>query len=174
MAVLSAACGIQAESTPELLDPSSAPLREVQASASPAPTGTDRALVYLNRDGVLVAVVRRVPAQVTPSQVLAVLANGPTPREKDASLASAVPPTWHSDDRVNRDGTVTVRLGPGGASGSRTDEVLAYAQVVLTLTSLPQVKGVLFSRGATPLPVPRADGSLSDQPLTRRDYVALL
>jgi spore germination protein GerM len=172
--MLSTGCGVQSESAPELLDPSSAPLREVQASPSPAPTGTGRALVYLTRDGVLVAVLRRVPVQVRPSQVLAVLASGPTNREKDAGLASAVPPAWHTDDRLSRDGTVTVQLDPNGASGSRTDEVLAYAQVVLTLTSLPEVDGVLFSRGDAPLPVPRADGSLTDQPLTRRDYVALL
>ena len=59
-------------------------------------------------------------------------------------------------------------------SSDRTDEVLAFVQVVLTRTSLPDVRAVRFSREGRPLPVARGDGTLGAGWLTRRDYSNLL
>ena len=55
--------------------------------------------------------------------------------------------------------------GPG-------DGVLAYAQIVATLTPA-RASGVRFRLDDTALRVPREDGSLTEQPLARQDYAGL-
>lgn len=173
--LLAAGCGVSAESQPRSLDPGSAPFRGIGESATAAPVGAGRALVYLVRDGAIVAVVRRVPEPPTAEAVLAALVVGPSERESDAGLTTAVlsGTTLDRQEPSARVAYVDVPETDETESG-RSDEVLAYAQIVVTLTSLPSVTGVRFLRDGQPLDVPRADGSLARAPLTRRDYTALL
>lgn len=167
-------CGIAGESKPRLLDPNAALYRELAASPSAAPTGPARVRVYLVRDNSLVAVVRSVPSLADLSAVAQALLVGATKSESDAGLTSAAP------RQVN-----SVTLGPGGvavvdlpvaATGdqARSDETLGFAQLVLTLDDLPTVQAVRFTKDGSPLAVPRGDGSITDVPLTRRDYLDLL
>lgn len=169
-----AACGVPADSAPRPIE-GRGPNAELGRSPSPAPTGTARAVVYLVRDDRLVAVVRGVPAPASADDVLAVLAEGPTGRESDAGLSTAVLSGTALDTERRSAGIAFVAVPTEGASDSgRSDEVLGFAQVVLTLTSLTEVTGVRFLRDGNLLDVPRADGSLSREPLTRRDYTDLL
>ena len=175
LALLAAGCGVSAESQPRALDPGSAPFRSIAQSPTAAPVGAGRALVYLVRGGAIVAVVRRVPEPPTPDAVLAALVVGPSGRESDAGLTTAV----LSGTTLDKQGTaarvayVDVPASATTESG-RNDEVIAYAQIVVTLTALPAVTGVRFLRDGQSLDVPRADGSLVRIPLTRRDYTPLL
>jgi len=167
-------CGVGAQSRPTSLDPSAAPLGGLLGTPSPAPTGSARALIYLDRAGTLVAVVRRVPAPAAPGQVLAALVTGPTRREQQAGLVSSVPISWHLVDSSPTVGIVRVEIASTSGASGRNDEVLAFGQAVLTLTSLPGVTGVEFVQDGKVLPVPRADGSLASAPVSRSDYAALL
>ncbi len=167
------ACGIHAESAPRPLDAAAGPFRDVGQAPTPAPTGSGRALIYLVQDGHLVAVTRRVPAPPTPADALAALLSGPTGREGHAGLTTSVLTGTSLDQQSPTAANVDVPL-PVGSEYGRSDEVLGYAQVVLTLTSLPGVTSVQFLRNGQPLDVPRGDGSLARTPLTRRDYAALL
>lgn len=170
--VVMSSCGVGPQERPQLLRAQDAPAGAL-ASPSPAVSGAARVLVYLVNDGVLVAVSRAVPPAPTAQTVLQALLAGPTRREKDAGLVSAVPPSVVLAAGVT--GVVHVDVPPrDSASAGRTDEILGYAQIVLTLTTLRAVTGVEFDRDGKPLPVPRSDGSLTPGPLTRRDYVALL
>ncbi len=171
--MLTSGCGLAAESAPRALDRNTGPFQAVVTTASPAPTGTGRALIYLARDGAFVAVVRRVPVPPTPADVLAALEAGPNPREQDAGLTSAVPLKAKIDDRSRVPGNVVVEVPTAGDGANRTDEVLGFGQVVVTLSALPSVTGVRFVRNGRALSVPRGDGSLSDAPLVRRDYAEL-
>lgn len=174
-------CSIHSESAPRLLDPSAAPFREIGQSPTPLPTGVARALVYLIRDGQLVAVVRRVPAPAAAGDVLAALLGGPNSRESDAGLTTSVlsdltlgtQPTPATGSPARETVYVNLPTSSGTDSG-RSDEVLEYAQVVLTLTSLPAISSVVFLRDGQALDVPRADGSLAHGPLSRGDYITLL
>lgn len=171
----SSACGIHSESAPRPLDDAAAPFREVRQGPTPAPTGTARALVYLVQDRRLVAVTRRVPAPPTPLAALAALQSGPSGGESDAGLTTSVLAgfTLDAKPRVGAKVNIDVPL-PVSSDSGRTDEVLGYAQVVLTLTSVPGVTSVQFLRKGETLDVPRGDGSLARVPLTRRDYASLL
>jgi hypothetical protein len=172
---LLAGCGISTDSAPRPLDPRSGPYQQDGENPSPAPTGGARTVVYLVRDAQLVAVVRRIPTHPTAADVLATLVSGPTARESSAGLATAVPlkAVVDKSSTTARIPAIAVPL-PSVTDSGRNDEVLGYAQVVLSLTGLAGVKGVRFTRDGQPLDVPRADGSLSHGPLTRRDYAALL
>jgi hypothetical protein len=74
---------------------------------------------------------------------------------------------------INRRATVSIAMPT--EQGARSDEVLAYGQIVCTLTSQgAEVGTVSFVTGSEPLAVPRADGSLADGSLTIADYAGLL
>jgi len=168
--LLLAGCGVGAESSPRALDGRSRP--EIAAVPSNAPTGAAHVLVYLVQDGQLVAVSRRVPAPPTPEGVLRALLAGPDARESDAGLTSAAPA---GVSYLGSTGSlVQVQVPPPDpADAARTDEVIGYAQLVVSLTALRTVTGVEFVRGGRVLAVPRGDGSLSALPLTRKDYANL-
>ena len=53
------------------------------------------------------------------------------------------------------------------------DQILALAQVVCTLTSLPGIGQVHFTRDGKAVDIPRADGSLTNRPVARADYDSL-
>ena len=71
---------------------------------------------------------------------------------------------------IQRDDTVVVEL----AEVTGPDQVLAIAQVVMTLTSLPGVDSVQFVRDDETVEVPLPDGTLVRRPLTAADYSSLL
>ena len=68
---------------------------------------------------------------------------------------------------------MTVQVPDRTPDAARSDEVLGYAQIVLTLTG-QGATAVRFTRDGEQLDVPRADGSLTAQPLVRGDYTSLL
>jgi hypothetical protein len=55
------------------------------------------------------------------------------------------------------------------------DQVLAFAQLVLTLTAQPGIGQVTFTAGGEPISAQRGDGSVArpDVPLTYEDYAEL-
>ena len=56
---------------------------------------------------------------------------------------------------------------------SATENVLAVGQIVLSVTALPTVDQVSFSRDGAPVEALLADGALTAEPLTAVDYEAL-
>lgn len=168
------ACGVPVDGTARALDPDTAPYRVVTRDRIAPPAGSYRVVVFLVRDEALVPVPRRVKAQPTPADVLRTLSAGPTAQERSEGFRSALP--VDDDPEVLRtvDDIVTLNVPSTAESSNRTDAVLGFAQLVLTLTSLPSVTGVAFEDNGRSLQVPRADGSLSTEPLARVDYRDLI
>jgi hypothetical protein len=172
LAGLVAGCGVPVDSGPRDLDrPGAGP----GSSSPPAdPLGSAVQRLYLVRDGMLVRVVRRVPAPRNPTQTLTDLLAGPTVDERADGLSTALSTFTVTDvDIVQRRATVTVAESPD--QGARSDEVLAYGQIVSTLTSQgAEIGTVSFASGGRPLGVPDASGALSTGPLTIADYADLI
>jgi hypothetical protein len=174
--LLLAGCGIPAEDDPREV----APPRGADPAASAVPwlpeSGAERERLCLIRDGKLVRVVRRVPVRSTVAEQLAHLMAGPSDTEREDDLTSAltggIPVTGARI--VNGEVQVEVGVAAGGEDTARTDDVLAFGQIVCTLTTRPEVIGVSFLQGGRRIGVPRADGSLSPGPLTGVDYAALI
>ena len=174
VAAVTAGCGVSAEHTPRPIDPPQGPF---QALSSPtpaaAPSGQMVEKLFLVKDGGLVAVTRHVDREPTIDSLVSDLLNGPTDSERDIGVASALGGNVVSAVHLS-DGLAVVDLATPIEGTGRNDEVLAYAQLVCTLTALPAVTGVTFTRDRQPIGVPRGDGSLSQDPLTTADYTGLI
>ncbi|MGR6320259.1 GerMN domain-containing protein [Micromonospora soli] len=174
VAVLLGGCGVPVDDQPR---PVPAP-----PGGFPSPTGTatadpdgrvDETLCFVRADG-LAAVTRRVDGLPGVDAHLQHLLAGPDGAERDRGLASALPGTITVAGATSTGTVATVDVRQAGEDTGRNDEVLAFGQIVCTLTQRPDVDSVAFQRDGQPLEVPRADGSLSSLPLTAADYRPLL
>ena len=170
-------CGLQPESEPRSVSPPRGPFAPITPSAAtaPAPGGPFRERLFFVHEGRLVVVIRQVRQSPTVSQLVADLAIGPSPQESDDGVTSALSGTSLVAGVEVIAGLAVVELVSGPTEGAgRTDEVLAFAQVVCTLSEHADVTGVVFTHAQHPVGVPRADGQLSQAPLTQNDYGDLL
>jgi hypothetical protein len=172
---LTAGCGVPTEDEARPLPTSgTVPGTGTVVEVSPSPVGTVAQPFYFVRRGRLVPVVRWIEPG-TPLDALAqTLVAGPTPAEANADLTSALTGTV-TVRGVRRSGTVAVvDIGDGPPEAGRTDEILAFGQIVCTLTARSDVNGVVFVRGDQPLEIPRSNGSLSSEPMTAANYADLI
>ncbi|TQL69318.1 sporulation and spore germination protein [Nocardioides albertanoniae] len=105
--------------------------------------------------------------------ILAQLAEGPSQSDLGAGLGTALPPeVWLSLDRL--DGrTARLRItNEETVTASRV--VLATAQAVLTVTSIPGVDQVEVEFDEEPLQMPLPSGDLASGPLRHSDYAGML
>ncbi|MEV4517625.1 GerMN domain-containing protein [Dactylosporangium sp. NPDC049525] len=164
-------CGVPNESGPRPIEPSlvigSPPPQAAGNSAGPA---VER--LYLVRDEQLVAVERRVGSTADVSALLGDLVAGPTDAERDEGLSSALTGTDLIAGVRLVAGTAEVSFRP--QAGGRTDDILAIGQIVCTLDARTDVDTVRFLLNDEVLKVPRADGSLTELPLTTTDYRTLI
>ena len=165
-------CGVPDEDEPRPIEPS-------LVIGSPPPQATTRNSVgsvierlYLVRDDRLVAVERRVGSTADVAALLADLVAGPTDAELDDGLTSALTGTDLIAGVRLVDGTAEVSFRP--QAGGRTDDILAIGQIVCTLDARVDVDTVRFLLDGQVLKVPRADGSLTELPLTVADYRTLI
>ncbi|KWV32751.1 hypothetical protein AWV63_10835 [Micromonospora rifamycinica] len=168
--LLPAGCGVPVDDRPRGVEPPFGPPAAPAASSVP---GRVEQAFCLVRDGRLVRTVRQVDAAGGVDGHLRRLLAGPTQAERAAGLGTALPGAVHVLGARLVDGRAHVEVEPLGEESGRSDEVLAYGQIVCTLDSRADVSGVSFLLRGGPLEVPRADGSLSAGPLTAADYPAV-
>ncbi|NUT36499.1 MAG: GerMN domain-containing protein [Hamadaea sp.] len=173
LVLFTAGCGISAEDHPR---PMPAPQLPTPATtrATAATSGSVLETLYFVRDGTLIAVTRKVPVHPSVTTLIADLAAGPSDQERGNGLTSALQGTDVVASVQIVDGLAAVELASAPAGAGRSDEALVYAQLVCTLTSRPDIRGVMFTRGGSSVGVPRGDGSLSQGPLTAGDYASLI
>jgi len=162
-----AGCGVPVERVPRPLDPS---VTVGSPDAPTAPVGAVAEKLYMVRDNQLVAVERRVDAPPDLTRQLTDLMSSPTEQERNTGLGSALAGTDLISGVQLEDGTAVVAV----TTSIRTDEVLAYGQIVCTLAARDDVDAVQFVQNGRPLEVPRADGVLTADPLTAADYYTLI
>jgi spore germination protein GerM len=134
-----------------------------------APAGVET-VVYLIGSDALVAAPRRASLPVTAVEVLRILVEGPT----DAEIAAGIRTDLPADTAVlrvgRRDSIALVDLG-GGVEALRTQGgINAFAQMVYTVTELPQFDRVAFRLDGRRIEVPTGDGGLTSAPVSRDDY----
>ncbi|MEV4843205.1 GerMN domain-containing protein [Micromonospora matsumotoense] len=168
--LLLAGCGVPADEQPRAVEPPFGPPAAPAASSAP---GRVEQAFCLVRAGRLVRVLRQVEAAGGVDGHLRRLLAGPDNAERVAGFGTALPGAVHVLGARLVDGRAQVEVAPLGEESGRSDEVLAYGQIVCTLDSRPDVAGVSFLLRGRPLEVPRADGSLSSGPLTAADYPAV-
>jgi spore germination protein GerM len=176
-----AGCGVPIQSEPVPITSAAMPTRLQGSPAAPtvAPSATPgRPAVQVNfvRDDKLVALVRETPATSPTDRLAAVvdaLLAGPTETEQASGITTALPPGIGLTVVDVHGGRVDLQLSGQTDGRSATENVLAVGQIVLSVTALPTVDQVTFSRDGTPVEALLADGALTAAPLTAADYEAL-
>ena len=170
--IVAGGCGVPLDDHPRDVDDPRRPYRAGAPRGGAAGTATER-LCFI-RDTSLVRIDRRLPLTPTAQQQLDDLLAGPTAEESADGISSALPGTTPTAVLTLTAGRAVVEVGDRSDHGVRSDEVLAFGQLVCTLASRPEVGTVTFTSQSTPLGVPRANGSLSTGPLTIADYATLI
>jgi hypothetical protein len=147
-----------------LLDPDPLPVPE------PARTGTP-SLVYVVKAERLRAVPLIVPFDAEPLEVLALL-DVAVGRVSDAR--SVLQPGDVVVATLDDEGLLTVDVNPTLLQLPASEQVLAIAQIVLTMIEQPAVTGVVFTAGGQPVSVARTDGSIISGPARRADLADLV
>jgi sporulation and spore germination protein len=180
-ALIGAGCGIPTEDSATLARPADVPfdlLAEVPETTSSTVTSsgssvTAQATIFLVQGERLAPVVRDVPSPPTGEVVLEALERGPTRSEAALGLRSAL---------VGRDvmrsigisgGIASVDLGPDFTDIVGRDQIMALAQIVSTVTGLAGVGRVSFTLEGVPVGVPRGDGAVTTESVSRDDYALL-
>ena len=181
--VLLAGCGVTTGGSPEEIAPSDVPyglLSATPTTATPssvAPVGDQPRVYLVSSDDVLVASGREVANGTVEDrleELLGELTSGPTTDELEDELTTALPPGTEFSVNAVDGGTVTIDLTGPGEAPSGLQSRLAVAQIVLTATSLPDVRAVLLSSEGDPLEAPLPSGELTTAPLEAGDFASLV
>ncbi|MCW3845013.1 GerMN domain-containing protein [Micromonospora yasonensis] len=167
-------CGVPVDDSPRPLLPPRGSFPSPADTATADPDGrVDETLCFVRNDR-LEALTRWVDGIPDVDTQLQHLLAGPDDAERDAGMATALPGTITVAGATATGTVAMVDVREAGDETGRSDEVLAFGQIVCTLTHRSDVDSVAFRRDGQPLAVPRADGSLSALPLTAADYRPLL
>jgi hypothetical protein len=124
----------------------------------------------------LLKVQTNVVSPASPSQALLLLGSGPLNDPSYAGLRSAIPQTLDATVELSR-GVATVTVPESFLRTlAPSDQRLAIAQIVATLTSRPGIGQVSFVVDDAPIAVPRGRGDLvaPGTPVTFDDYAMLI
>ena len=169
-----AGCGISTDDQPREIEPPRGPFPAIASTVPSTPdAGVAAEPLYFVRADKLVPVIRRVRTPPTLQQQIEHLVAGPTGPERTAGLTD----TLHGNLIVTganlAAGVATIEIDDDTDGSGRRDQVLAYGQIVCTLTTRSDVTAVVFEHDNQRLGVPRADLSLTTDPLTAADYTTL-
>ena len=144
-------------------------------TTNPAPATTmpsEVVSLYFVLGDLISPVERRLPKGVKLENVVGILSVGPI-LEEDLALRSAL--RFATTAGVTeQEGVATVALDPTFAELSASEQRLAFAQLVYTLTSRPGIGQVAFTVDGRIVAVPRPDGSLEARPAAKEDFASLL
>lgn len=179
--ILLIGCGVPIQRQPAPIDPDAVPSR-LQGSPSPTPGATSATpgrpvvqVVFVQKDQ-LVTLVREAPGPAAADRlqtVIAALLAGPASTEQANGLTSALPPELALAVRDVQGDRVELELSGETDGRSATENVLAVGQIVLSVTALPTIREVTFSRNGRRVEALLADGALTTAPLTASDYATL-
>ncbi|MEU4690463.1 GerMN domain-containing protein [Actinoplanes sp. NPDC023714] len=169
-----AACGVPAQDDAHPVALPRRPLNTSTASAAAEPVGEVAQVLCLIRDSRLTQTVRRFDTLLDPQRQLDQLVAGPTASEQAQGLSTALATAALTVRLPAGQTTAAVEIAEAGEGAARSDEVLAYGQIVCTLTSRADIAAVTFLRDGQPLQVPRGDGTLSSGPVRAADYRSLI
>jgi hypothetical protein len=134
---------------------------------------TDPVTVYFVLGSRLTTVVRQLDKPVSPTEVMIELQQGPQRGERPVGMRSSVQPDMIGEVEVVG-GIADVDLAPTVLELRGSEQILAFAQIVGTLTERPGIGRVSFSIEGRPVDAPRGDGSLASGSVSRDDYNDLL
>ncbi len=175
-----ASCGLPVDNSPQAIPADEMPLALSEPnttipSISRLLGSIPEEIYLLGPDAQLVGRIRYLRPPPTPQEILDALDAGPDPTELDQGIQSAIPSSANLTAGGLNGGILTVVLDPSFGSLRPGQATYEFAQIVYSVTSLPQVHGVLFEyAGAVILPV-IGNGSIATSYIVHRsDYAQLV
>jgi hypothetical protein len=167
--LLAAACSVGPQAHPVVLGRPASTRAVVE---QPLPTSTS-VEVFFVRDGRLVPLVRRVAVGPGLTSCLAGLALPLSAKESSSGLRSALPTGVTSLQAQVNGSVATVTVPPGFDRLTVSDQILAVAQLVFTVTANTYLTRVAMAQHGHLLAMPDQSGQLVSHPLGRDDYASL-
>ena len=132
--------------------------------------------VYFLRGEQLAPVFRTTAeADAVPAAAAAALLLGPTPEEREAGFATAVPAGSSFREFTVEDGIAVIDLSREFESGGGTLSMTArLAELTFTLTQFPGLERVRLELDGEPVEVFGGEGLVLDEPLTRARFAELM
>lgn len=172
-----AGCGLPANGKVDRVAPADVPFGLLNSSVppgqTPQPTGP-ATVVYFVRDGHLVAADRHVVGGNVPENTVRLLLAGPLPTEAAGRLSSDIPTGTRLVSLDLNESVATVDLTSDFGAVGGSEQVLAVAQLVYTVTASEYINAVVFAINGERIEVPDGSGSLSSTPMRRNNYPRLL
>lgn len=183
-------CAVAGSGTFSAIDDSEIPLSLLQATTTVPPTTSTTVATEIDSSQTidelvdlyfilgtgLLKVQSSVVSPASPEQAMSLLGSGPLDDPSYVGLRSAIPPALEFEVQVAR-GVADVTVPDSFLrSLAPTDQRLAIAQIVATLTSRPGIGQVTFLVDGAPIAVPRGRGDVvpAGTPVTFDDYVMLI
>lgn len=168
-------CGVPLDSRPETVGDNQIPegLRPVDSATPTVSERLESIDVWFVRDDRVVAVSHRAPGPVGPESAVDAVLEGPTEAEQGDKLRSAIPDAGAIIGVEAAGGVATVDLAATFADIPASDQVLALAQLVLTLTDLRGIGRVRFEVDDVQIAVPLPNGDTSEDSVSRDDFIDL-
>jgi spore germination protein GerM len=173
---LAAGCGLPTSGHIERMDPRTVPfgLLRTAPPGTPAPAARGPATdLYFVQGDRLVTAARRVVGDNIPAEAVRLLLDGPTTTEAARGLTSDVPAQTRLISLDLSGSVATVDLSSEFGTVGGSDQVLAVAQIVYTLTASRYIDSIRFAINGKLTEVPDGSGSLASAPRTRQDYPRL-
>lgn len=176
--LMAVACGVPTDDGPRAIPDDRVPFGLLDAEPVPTttpspPTGSASVTVFLVSGDRLSPATRSVQAPVTPDTVLQALLAGVGPDETARNLRTAIAPNTRGSVTEEIPGRLRVELSAAFLSAATSEQVLAVAQIVYTLTGLPGVDSVTFTVSGRAVEVPAGDGTLKSGPVQRADFASV-
>lgn len=135
------------------------------------PSPGEAIIVYLIQEGSLVARPRVAPDPLSLPGIVSILASGPTARELDSGLRTAIGETVLALETVSIDSRIiTIELSESFGDLPGDEQTLLVGQLVLTLTENFSIDGVVFNLDGEPTPILGPGGEVLERPVTAADY----
>jgi spore germination protein GerM len=181
LALVGVACGVPADSSPQLLAESALPAEltdpgTTTTTTEPPSFSVDQPVYFLDETDLLAEVAREVPSPVDSREVLEVLFLGPTEEESDLeSLRTAIPLETEILELEQTGDVLTIDLAAGSLEEIEGAlQEVAIAQIVYTATAIDGINGVLIKIDGEFRQLPTDEGdSQEDEPVGRADYRSL-
>ena len=174
------ACGVPEDDEPRALAADRVPfglLDEAPSARSTTTTAPEvqrvNTAVYFLVGERLQPSPRAVPDPGTPTRALSALLDGPTDEEAVNGLRTAIHPATEVVVTRPSPDVVAVDLNAAFAAVPTQEQRLALGQIVFTATGVPGVRAVLFTLAGAPVGVPRADGTVTSEPVRRDDFPSI-
>lgn len=179
--VVTASCGVPVDDEVRTVDPAEVPYHLLDDTAAVRPGAAREVagprLYWVDgQDRLASRPAARFCAKAVAGvaeNILDQLGDGPSDVDLSAGLGTALPPDGWLELVSITDRTAHLRVTSDDTIATNR-VLLATAQTVLSLTSIPGVDRVKMAYDAEPLQVPRSSGELAEGPLRHDDYRSLL